>query len=289
MQSIFFKRSSKHNFALAFYNLGIFYEEKNKTEKSIKNFILASENEDEPLIYRNVTHYDRRLEISKMFIICFTNLKLVYYYFAIEKFDESKKYFQKVFNKFNLIDTELKYPFKFKLRINKESPNKFSNDSLSYIKLYILNFPLFNLINQSNMNLNSSIFHRNEIFQIKSKNDKKYDIKKLEMKSHSPLKSYDNNKKEKKKKNSDLQNRKKKNKIKKIEIIDIKNNEIMFEGPNKLFDFVINKSNSIHYQNQEFNSNIKEIFLNEINDYQCHEKDFVYATIFNFIWTYITR
>lgn len=75
-----------HNFALALYNLGYLKEKDNKTVESILYYLKASENEDMPLMFHNFHHVDKRLEISKTFVICLTNLKLVEYYFMSSNF-----------------------------------------------------------------------------------------------------------------------------------------------------------------------------------------------------------
>lgn len=54
-------------------------EKENKKKESIEYFKLASKHESEPLQFREITRYDKRLELSKTFIICFTNLKLTEY------------------------------------------------------------------------------------------------------------------------------------------------------------------------------------------------------------------
>ena len=166
-----FSRSSKHNFSLAEFNLAHIREEENKINESIKYYILASEHEDEPLTYHNITHYDKRLEISKTFIICFTNLKLVEYYFLDGKYDEAKKYFNKAFKKLKIINDNHNKKLIFNIRIKTKL---FSYDMFSYLKFYILNFPLFNLINQTDLNLDQTIFQKDFQMEI---NDNKKDIK----------------------------------------------------------------------------------------------------------------
>ena len=55
------QKSSRHNFPLAEFNLGQMLESENKKEDSIKYFVLASEHEEEPLIYREITRDNKRL------------------------------------------------------------------------------------------------------------------------------------------------------------------------------------------------------------------------------------
>ena len=139
-----YKKSAKKKFALADFNLAKLYEKQGKIEKSIKHYIIASENEDSPLIFHNFEFFDILLFISTIFIMCFTNLKLTEYYFSKSNFKESKKYFLKAFAKFNLNDPKTTYQFKLVYHKGK------IKDIFTYIKKFILNFPLFH---QSDFNL----------------------------------------------------------------------------------------------------------------------------------------
>ena len=133
-----YERSSNHKFALAYFNLANLNEEDGKIDEAIRNYVLVSECENEPLIFHDHHHKDKRLEISKLFIICFTNLKLMEYYFSLSNFDESKKYFIKSFS--TLTAKEDTYQFHF--RFDEEN-------SFSYLKDFILNYPLFNMMNNT--------------------------------------------------------------------------------------------------------------------------------------------
>ena len=95
----------------------------NKTKESIDYYILASEHEDEPLVYHEITRDDKRLNISKKFIICLTNLKLFIHYFLKNDEDESKKYFNKAFNNLTLNTKDCIYQFKFKIKIQQNYSN----------------------------------------------------------------------------------------------------------------------------------------------------------------------
>ncbi|KAK8882523.1 hypothetical protein M9Y10_045165 [Tritrichomonas musculus] len=75
-----FEKASKSNFALSEFNLGYIYEGTWKNEESIEHCNKASDLENELIIFRNQKIEDGRLEISKSFIICYTNLKLSLYY-----------------------------------------------------------------------------------------------------------------------------------------------------------------------------------------------------------------
>ncbi|KAK8839463.1 hypothetical protein M9Y10_031818 [Tritrichomonas musculus] len=154
-----YQRSSKHNFALAFYNLGHFKEKESQkkpeerkvkgkdnqeSEEYIEYYKKASDSEDCPLIFHNHQYYDKRLEISKTFIICMTNLKLFEYYFDKGDLTESKKYFTRSLSKL-LNDKEHST---FKIKIDDENPESF----FSSLKNFILSFPSFNLDNQPFLN-----------------------------------------------------------------------------------------------------------------------------------------
>ncbi|KAK8836978.1 Interleukin-1 receptor-associated kinase 4 [Tritrichomonas musculus] len=134
---IWYERSSKHNFAIAEYNLGHFYEEKGDVKKSIEYYCKASEDEAKPLIYHNKQHFDKRLEISKIFVVCFTNLKLVNIFFSLSNFEKAKKYFIKSIDILTKNDSN----YRFYLKLNKTK----KDNIFSYLKEFILNFPLFNL------------------------------------------------------------------------------------------------------------------------------------------------
>lgn len=87
-----FEGSSKHNFALAKFNLGMIREGENMTEESIEYFVGAPELEFEPLKYRDITRHDKRLEMSKTFIICFTNLELSEYFLSLDEYEKSRNH-----------------------------------------------------------------------------------------------------------------------------------------------------------------------------------------------------
>ena len=135
----FFERSSKHHFALSEYNIGHIKENKGSIEESIQHYIKASEDEDSPLIFRDIEHFDKRLSISKIFVISFVNLKLVEHYILKNDYDQSKNYFIKAFKKINFTEEDLSYRFCFRFNYKNEK------NPFSYLKFFILNFPLFNL------------------------------------------------------------------------------------------------------------------------------------------------
>lgn len=72
----YYNRESKNHFALAEFNLGRVNEKTQNYAESFVHYELAIKYENEPLIFQFYKYFDERLEISKSFIICFTNLKL---------------------------------------------------------------------------------------------------------------------------------------------------------------------------------------------------------------------
>ena len=137
-----YEKSSSNNFALAEYNIGYLKEKEGKKEESIYYYIKASEHEKEKLIFKNCCHYDKRLEISKTFIICFTNLKLFQYYFELSNFEESKKYFVRSFSNLILNGPNMTHKFHFIFNTNETESN------FSYLRFFIFNYPLFNFTRQ---------------------------------------------------------------------------------------------------------------------------------------------
>ena len=165
----FYGRAAKNNFSMSEYNLGYINEIKGNVEKSIEFYIKASDHEDEPLLFHGTEHNDSRLNISKTFIICFTNLKLTDYFLSLSNYDESKKYFVKSFQ--NLRTNNENESFQFPI----ESLKKKTMNMFSYMKKFILSFPLFNLENQPYLISNTEI---NSIFNESNFVDNYKDIKK---------------------------------------------------------------------------------------------------------------
>lgn len=139
----FFEKASRKSFALSFYNLGYIAEKNGIIDESINYYQLASEYENEKLYFHNSIHYDDLLEISKKFIICFTNLKLAEYYFSKNNIEQSKMYFTKSLNFIILMN----------LTVGKRFVFKYKEESNPYIFLsdLIFNFPFFFLQEQSNL------------------------------------------------------------------------------------------------------------------------------------------
>ena len=262
----FYKKSAKRNFSLADYNLGHLKEKDGKIDESIEYFTKALE--DSALTFRKHQPYDKQLEISKMFIICITNLKLAEYYFKQDLFNESKEYFKNSILKLESFEN-LTHSFRFTFNF-KESMNIFH-----YIEEYILNFQLFNLPNQPNfktvmediqadLNRRKTKTPKRQIYN-KERNDSKslYKIKKEDNKEDTDamnkiLSNEDNKFEYENQFNSNFESNEN------LYLEDI-GNEMVFEDPADLFDYVI--------QNKEY----KNEFLNEIRDIIKKMNKFLYT------------
>ena len=262
----FYNKSSKQEFCLAEFNLGYLKEKEEKIDESIKFYIKASKHQEKPLIFQKNNHYDERLEISKTFIMCLTNLKLAVYYLSESKYDESKKYFIKAYEKLYL-KTENNSIYKFHLIIKKDK------NFLSYLKSFILLYPLFNLknqpyqniknyLNELNLNVNVNDLLTNELQDSKISNEvnEKFKNQKEEVNT---LKMNNFNLKEFKNKIDNYESNKpnkidnyESNKPNKIDVIHKSKyvENIIFTDPGELFDFVIE------------NEKLLEKFINEIRN-----------------------
>ncbi|KAK8849286.1 hypothetical protein M9Y10_018655 [Tritrichomonas musculus] len=148
-----YNKASKKKFALSDFNLGFLLETEGKKDESIQYYRDAIMNENNELIFHNVTFNDKRLEISKSFITCLANLKLTEYYLTKSNFVEAKKFFIKSFEK---IINNSSYRFCYHFQHNSD---------FSYLKHFILNYPLFNLKNQPNLHsIFDQIMKKDEIY-----------------------------------------------------------------------------------------------------------------------------
>lgn len=119
--------------------------------ESFDHYELAIKYENEPLIFQFYKYFDERLEISKSFIICFTNLKLCLHNI---KFNNIKLAINNFINAifrptFKLLFNKKCQSFLFNIKINQNQENAIKTN----FKDFILNFPLFNnhiAIKQSN-------------------------------------------------------------------------------------------------------------------------------------------
>lgn len=157
-----YQRASKNKFALSEYNQGYILENEGKIEESIQFYIRAIELKDEPLIFKNKQHYDKRLDISKKFVICFTNLKLVDYYLSKSNYNEAKNYFNKAFTEIISNDDSYKFQFQFH-----------KNYLFAYVKLFIFKCPLFNSL-EPNFDLPINSISTNRISILMNNKEKEY-------------------------------------------------------------------------------------------------------------------
>lgn len=232
----FYERSSDQFFALAEYNLGYIKEKCGKYGDPYEYYSRASDHEDNALIYREEKVIDNRLEISKIFILCLTNLKLMLHFYDLEclnqdesKFELTKKYFIRSLLK---LTKDCLYKFHFKCEIKK------GKIDFSYLHRFILNHPLFNLRNQPNLDLTK--------IKITSKSFKNIDYHDqiqhpIKIPKDIFLYAEENHKLND---NDDIYV---------VEGNNV-NEEIIFTSPNKLFDFII--------KSKEFTN----LFIDEIKE-----------------------
>ncbi|KAK8865535.1 Interleukin-1 receptor-associated kinase 4 [Tritrichomonas musculus] len=140
-----FTNSIKNNFVLAFYNLGYYYEKEGNVEMSIDYYIKASNHENEPLMFQGREIFDKQLEISKIFILCLTNLKLARYYSSQNNISLVKDHFVKAFAK--LVGENVVFCHQ---KINEKI-------EFSFLREIIFNFPDFDFPDQIKNNKKESI------------------------------------------------------------------------------------------------------------------------------------
>ena len=219
-------RSSRNNFAIAEFNLGHLKEINSKIEESIEIFKKASNDLDHCLIFQKVVLFDKRLEISKLFVILLTNLKIFDYYFTRSEYSESRNYFIK---SFEILKKNHKHNFVF----HKGN----GINAFLHLRKLVFNFKLFNLINQPNLKSDQDLFKKlNDLTDIK-----KFCQHEKQMENVKTFKCED-----KKENLNDLNNH--------INEQDLNKNDVVFDDPVKLLEFVI--------ENPEF----LEIFKNEISN-----------------------
>lgn len=135
----FYKKASKKKFILSMFNLARLYESKKKNERSNQLYLELLKYNIEPLCFKNQIIEDERLEVSNVFVKCYTNLKMILYQFQKkESVEKIKKYLiNAIFGNF------FKYLFSsntvsYQLVIHKKDTNW-------HLKYLLLHFPLFNL------------------------------------------------------------------------------------------------------------------------------------------------
>lgn len=154
----FFEEASKSHFAISEYNLAYIYEEKGKIEESIEHYINASNFENDEVIFRNHKIEDERLEISKLFIICYTNLKLSHYYLSKSELalheDISNEFILKAIFRplFCLIFHSKKHSYRFYFKTIKKNEKLI----ITNLKEFIMSNPLFHYENDTIIDRNDS-------------------------------------------------------------------------------------------------------------------------------------
>lgn len=140
-----FNRALEHNFPLADFNIAHLLEQDGKYNESFEHYVKASNNENEKLRFRNIIIYDEKLDLSKIFIIFLTNLKITQFYLSNNNELNAKKYFIKA------IFSSL---FSLLLQSDNQSYSfQFNNKSLlSDLKDFIFNYPLFDISHQIKLN-----------------------------------------------------------------------------------------------------------------------------------------
>lgn len=150
-----FQKSAEKNFSLAEYNLGYLYEIDGEISKAINYYSNASNHDDFVIRLFGEIMIDNRLEISKTFICCLANLKLIRYYMSKSDFKLAKNFFIRMINQLEKeyiryksileIDKNIDYKFQFGFCTD---PNQ---NAFSYLNHFVINYPLFNLKNQKNL------------------------------------------------------------------------------------------------------------------------------------------
>lgn len=160
-----YKSSSENHFPLAEFNLGIMQEKNGFIQASLDHYIEALKYKKEPLIFQNKIINDERLNISKLFIFCFINLKLTRYYLLNGQLTYAQLYFIDALTEplCGLLAYSQYHSYSFQFQMMKNEENK----SFSNIKDFFLNFPLFNLEKRdSSSSWNLHELHQNDNPQI---------------------------------------------------------------------------------------------------------------------------
>lgn len=154
-----FNRSSKHQFAMAEFNLAHFYEQEGEIDESIKHYELVSQYENVAFTFRGqLIDDDERLNVSKMFLTCFANLKLTLFY--LNKIETAQEYLMKsIFQPlFRLLVQPTRHSYSFTFKCNHQN----GGAKITNLKDFYLNFPLFNLQKKFEPNNVESGWKKNE-------------------------------------------------------------------------------------------------------------------------------
>lgn len=143
----YLRKASKKCFFLSEFNIAIIHEKNGEMNKSIKHYERALKYQNYPLfIHENIIN-DEQLEISGIFINCYSNLKL-YKYYLEHSLQKNDKYLFDAFFR-----PALKLLF---CSINQSSIVLFRFDDIKTILTdYFLQFPLFHLNDKDRINKDS--------------------------------------------------------------------------------------------------------------------------------------
>ena len=194
-----YKKAAKNKFSLSEFNLGHMYEKCGKLEDSIKYYVQASDHENEPLNFHNRIRNDEELNLSKSFIICLNDLKLVYYFLYIDEsntnYTNARKYFNKVFVKVQTSTSTNHLPFIIKFNNKKY-------DIYSFIFKSFIELEFINEINDEMTNFlneNDITYTKGKIENLKTKNTKENNsyknilVKKINYCKNSQFNNLENN------------------------------------------------------------------------------------------------
>lgn len=145
-----YQRSSQNNFDLAHFNLARLYELEDKKEDSIKHYNETLKCKNELMIFRGKVFYDKRIELSRVIINCYTNLKIMVY-----NMPENQKYKQILghFLDSNLIEAVFRPLFKLLFQSNSKSYRFVIKENFSNLKNFFLQFPLFSFDDSCNQSM----------------------------------------------------------------------------------------------------------------------------------------
>lgn len=156
----YFKKSSKKNFAVADYNLAYIYEKEGDIKKANEHYMKASNEANDPIIYRNPNLNDERYELSKKFIICLTNLKLLEYYLP----EHDKNLLKQLFTDAISILKIDGHDFSIKIEASIQNEKIKNNKLFSCLRTFIFGFLEFDFSgNQSQkIQINNDVKELNE-------------------------------------------------------------------------------------------------------------------------------
>lgn len=173
----------------------------------------------------------------------------------MKNYDESKEYFIRLFSSLYTKDKNSVYKFYFRMKSKDEPVDEYLNNFFVYLKIFILDYPLFNLRNQPN--IDSNIFKDIE-------NQKEYDMN---------IDKYDSEESDDEENNKININNKTLNKFSippnKKSPNDPNENKVQkkffYKDPGDFFDFLIESSN-LYSNFRKIIDKINEIIIDKINE-----------------------